>query len=274
MDLEPIAARHQAVLDLLTQLARDDERIVAAWLQGSRADGSADAFSDIDLYVAVSDAEYAAFDKLAFIAQAAPVLVHADLAGLNAVVCLLEGPVKLDFFVERKSAAPDIPRPAVRMLLDKANIALRSGWEPDGEAVAAQIDALVRVTFQGASWPVRMLRRRQWMTHAFSELTLINGVVVPLMLVQHDPRAFHRNQLTRERLLSDEGRREVDALAAEVLEALAARSLSAAYDVHLRILDMLSRVARDACAAYGLEYPAAAERHVRDFYAREWPKEA
>lgn len=273
---EPIAARHEAVIARLTQVAHDDERIVAAWLQGSRADGSADDFSDIDLYLAVRDDAYASFDKLAFIEQAAPVLVHAGIGGLNAVVCLLEGPVKLDFFVERASASPELPRPAVLPLVDKTGLAarLKTGWQPDDRAVAAQIDALVRGTFQGASWPVRLLRRGQWMTHAFSELTLIHSMIVPLMLVQRDPRAFARNPMTRERLISDDERRGVDALAGEVLRALAGRSLAAAYDAHLRILDVLSPVARAACAAHGLAYPDAAEQEARAFYAREWPKEA
>jgi hypothetical protein len=272
MDPEPIAARHEAVLERLTRLARDDDRVVAAWLQGSRADGSADPFSDIDFYVAVADDAYDGFDKLAFIEQAAPVLVHAALLGLNAAVCLLEGPVKLDFFVERASTAPAVERPAVRMVVDKTNLALKAGWEPDDNAVARQVDALVRMTLQGASWPVRLLRRGQWMTHAFSELTLIHSVIVPLLLVQHDRRVFQRNQMTRERLLSDSERGEVDRLARDVLAALAGHLPAQAYRAHMRILELFGRAGRAACAAFGLEYPEAAHQEAMRFYEREWPR--
>ena len=240
---EPIAARHEAVIDRLTEAARADERVVAAWLQGSRADGSADAFSDIDYYVAVEDEAFDTFDKLEFIGQVAPVLVHADLFGEYGVACLLEGPVKLDFFVERASTAPLLPRPAVSVLMEKTPLVLKTGWEPSRQEVAAQIDSTIRTTLQGASWPVRLLRRGQWMTHAFSELTLIHSVIVPLMLVQHDARAFHRNAMTRERLLTDEQRAEVDSLAHEVLTALAARSPEASLQAHLRIVDVMG--ARD-----------------------------
>src|SRR6185295_18343811 len=165
---EPIAARHEALIQRLTAAARADERVVAAWLQGSRADGSADDFSDIDYYVAVEDQAFGSFDKLAFIGQAADVLVHAELFGGYGVVCLLEGPVKLDFIAEKASAAPNIPRPAVKLLVDKSGITLKTGWEPPREDVARQIDSTIRTTLQGASWPVRLLRRGQWMTHAFS----------------------------------------------------------------------------------------------------------
>jgi predicted nucleotidyltransferase len=270
---DPIAARHEAAIEQLAAAARDDDRVLAAWLQGSRADGSADEFSDIDFYVAVNDDAFPPFDKLAFIERAAAVLVHMDLPAISGVVCLLAGPVKLDFFAERASAVADRPRPAVRILVDKAGLAenLKTGWQPSDEEIARRIDELVRMTYQGATWPVRLLRRGQWMTQAFSELTLIHNVILPLMLVQHDRRAFHRNQMTRERLLPDAERGELDALAQETLRALASRSLAEAYRSHLHVHETLARVARAACAAFGLEYPAA-EREVLAFYEREWPR--
>lgn len=268
---EPIAVRHEAVIGRLTEAARADARVVAAWLQGSRSDGSDDAFSDIDFYVAVEDEAHGAFDKLAFIEQAAPVLVHADLLGGYGVVCLLEGPVKLDFIAEKASASPHIPRPAVEVLVDKTGIEFKTGWEPSREEVARQVDSTIRTTLQGASWPVRLLRRGQWMTQAYSELTLIHSVIVPLMLVQHDMRAFHRNPMTRERLLTDDERAEVDSLAQDVLTALAARSPQGSLDAHLRIADAIGRAGRAACAAFGLEFPEDAEAEARSFFEREWP---
>jgi predicted nucleotidyltransferase len=269
--VEPIAARHDAVIESLTERALVDGRVAAAWLQGSRADGSADAFSDIDYYVAIEDEAFDAFDKLEFVRQVAEVLVHVELFGQYGVACLLEGPVKLDFFAERASTAQHLPRPAVRLLVEKKPVMLKTGWEPSRQDVARQVDSTIRTTLQGASWPVRLLRRDQWMTHAYSELMLIHNVVVPLMLVQHDVRAFHRNAMTRERLLTDEERSEVDSLAHEVLTALAARSSEGSLQAHLRIVDVMGRAGRSACAAFDLEFPEAAEREARRLYEREWP---
>jgi hypothetical protein len=118
-----------------------------------------------------------------------------------------------------------------------------------------------------------LLRREQWRTHAYSELTLIHGAIVPLMLVQHDRRAFHRNPMTRERLLSAEERAEVDSLTSELLGALATRSLDACLAAHLRIVDTLGRVGRQVCALYDVQYPDAAEQEARRFYEREWPRD-
>jgi hypothetical protein len=269
--VEATSARHDTVVERLTEAARADERIVAAWLQGSRADGSADDFSDIDFYVAIEDESFGSFDKLAFIRQVADILVHVELFGGYGVACLLKGPVKLDFFAERASAAPVLPRPAVKLLIEKTPLTLKTGWEPSRQDVANQIDSTIRSTLQGASWPVRLLRRGQWMTHSYSELMLIHNVIVPLMLVQHDGRAFHRNAMTRERLLTDEQRTEVDALAQDVLTALAARSPESSLQAHLRIVDVMGREGRTACTAFGLEFPETAESEARRLYEREWP---
>ena len=194
----------------------------------------------------------------------------SSYSAITASPVCWKGPVKLDFFVERASGAHQIPRPAVRLLFEKAPLRLKTGWEPSRQDVARQIDSVIRATLQGASWPVRLLRRGQWMTHAFSELTLIHNVIVPLLLVQHDARAFHRNAMTRERLLTDEQRAEIDRLTQEVLTALAARSAAASLQAHLRIVDVMGHAGRSACAAFDLDFPEAAEREARRLYEREW----
>jgi hypothetical protein len=77
--------------------------------------------------------------------------------------------------------------------------------------------------------------------------------------------------MTRERLLPEAERRELDGLAKETMSALASRSLAEAYRSHLQVHETLSRVARAACVTFGLEYPEAAERETLAFYEREWP---
>ncbi len=275
MAQDPFEARHEAVLAKLIKVAQADDRIVAAWLQGSRADGSADPFSDIDFYVAISDEAYDSFNRLEFIEKATEVLVHAELPGNLGIVCLAQGPVKLDLLVEKASTVGQTKRPAAKMLIDKDDIEskLVTGWTPTREDVANGVDQLLRMTFQGASWPVRLLRRGQWMTHAYSELTLIHSVIVPLMLAPTDPRVFQRNPMTSERLLPKAEREEIDTLGRDVLTALASRSFEEAYSAHLRITDMLGRTGRAACETFDLEFPEAAEQEALRFYEREWPQE-
>ncbi len=273
MDAEPIAARHDAVIERLADAARRDERIVGAWLQGSRADGSEDLFSDIDFGVAVADKDFDSFDKLAFVSQAAEVLIHAEpFPGL--IACLLAGPAKLDFFVEPDSRVGGAPRPAVRVLVDKADVAsrIKTGWQPDAASLARQVDTILRATFQGGMWPVRLLRREQWATFAFTEMSIIVGTIVPLMLVERDVRAFARNSISRERLLTADEHREIDVLSTDLVRASAEKSPASAYEAHLAIVGTLGRVGRSACATFGVEYPAGAETELLRFFEREWPR--
>ncbi len=273
MALDPIEARHEAVLTKLVEAAEADDRVVAAWLQGSRADGTADSFSDIDFYVAVDDEAYDSFDRIEFIERAAQVLVHAELPGNLGVVCLLQGPVKLDLLTEKASVVGQRERPAAKMLVDKDDVesGLVTGWTPSQDDIAREIDKLLRMTFQGSSWPVRLLRRGQWMTHAYSEMLLIHNVILPLMLAPNDDRVFQRNPMTRERLLPPADRTAIDGLASQVLDALAARSLPTSYEAHIAISSALGLAGRAACARFGLEFPEAAEQEALRFYEREWP---
>ncbi|MGI8553825.1 MAG: hypothetical protein ACR2PL_24005 [Dehalococcoidia bacterium] len=54
-----VAAR-KALIDRLRDVATVDARIAARWLQGSLADGSADALSDVDAYVSLADDDFEA----------------------------------------------------------------------------------------------------------------------------------------------------------------------------------------------------------------------
>src|SRR5215472_16964566 len=46
---------HTALLQRLVEILQADERVVAAWLFGSRGNQTADALSDTDLWVVVKD---------------------------------------------------------------------------------------------------------------------------------------------------------------------------------------------------------------------------
>src|SRR5215212_8483788 len=96
--------RREELIARLVALVRDDPRLVALWLQGSLADGTADPLSDVDAFIAVTDAS---FDEVcarrdALIARLGTVLAEMEsmIPGLAGNHVLLEGPVKLDLFFE------------------------------------------------------------------------------------------------------------------------------------------------------------------------------
>ncbi len=205
------------------------------------------------------------------------VLVWSDAPapGLMAVHALMAGGARLDLFFEKASAVDAAPRPAVKVLVDKGGIAerLKLGWQASAPVVARSITTIIRMTRQGATWPLRVLGRGQWPTLAAMELDLINRQLAQLMAVSRGPANFYRNPNALAQLLSAGERAQLADLTIAALTALAARDVAALKAVHLRIQDALVEAGQAACATLGVDYPIdpASERAVRDLVERSWP---
>jgi predicted nucleotidyltransferase len=274
----PYSLRREALIDRLTELARADDRIAALWLQGSLADGTADPYSDVDAYLAVHDDRFEELyaERAVLPERLGAVLAFAESPALKAVHCLMDGPVKLDLLFERLSAAPERERPAARILVDKGGIGpcLKTGWTPRIEDAARMIDTRIRLTHQGASWPVRLLSRGQWATFLMVELELINDHLMVLMAAQVDPRLLFKNRLSVPRLLRPDQQAELEQLSERAASVCLRRDAAAMRAAHLAIQEALVREGRAACAALGIPFPlsADADASIRAFYLREWPE--
>src|SRR5437868_15099243 len=80
----PFAVRRRETVQKAVELFSADPRFHAGWLEGSLADGTADSFSDIDLYLCVADG---AWDHVwparrDLISRVAPILAAADVMGV------------------------------------------------------------------------------------------------------------------------------------------------------------------------------------------------
>jgi predicted nucleotidyltransferase len=268
-----------ATLAALTDVARADPRIEALWLQGSLATGKADAFSDIDAYLAVADAAFDALwgERAALLNRLGGALAWsvATTPGLTAVHALMTGGARLDLFFEKVSMAPETPRPIAKTLVDKTGLTarLKLDWQAPVPTVGRIVQTIIRMTRQGATWPLRVLGRNQWPTLAMMELDLINAQLAQLMAVRHDPANFYKNVFSAPMLLTPREREQLAELTADALAALAARDAAALKLVHLRVLDALVAEGRSACAALGVDYPVSdeGEREVRALLQRSWP---
>jgi hypothetical protein len=272
-------ASRDATLAALNELAQTDPRIEALWLQGSLATGQADLFSDIDAYLAVDDAAFAeVWDARADVLDrlgGALAWSDATTPGLTAVHALMVGGARLDIFFEKASAAPNAPRPVAKVLVDKTGLdgRLDLSWQAPTALVARIIRTIIRMTRQGATWPLRVLGRGQWPTLAMMELDLINAQLAQLMAVRRDAANFYKNAFSVQLLLSPEEQALLAELTTEALAALAARDATALKHVHLRVFDNLAIEGRAACAALGVDYPIGdeAEQQVRALLERSWP---
>jgi hypothetical protein len=268
-----------AVLEALTAYAESEPRIEGLWLQGSLARGDADPFSDIDAYLATADCDFDSVwaGRAAVLERLGGALAWSDAPapGMTALHALMGGGVRLDLFFEKASASAQATRPAVRPLVDKTGLVagLPLGWQPPTPAVGRAIQTIIRMTRQGATWPLRVLGRGQWPTLAKIELDLINSQIAQLMAVRRDPANLYKNPNSLALLLSDEERRQLADLTVAALAALAAKDAAALKPVQLRIHDALVEAGRGACSALGVAYPIAEanEQAVRDLIEANWP---
>jgi hypothetical protein len=126
--LPELAAKRDAVLSRIIALIEADERVVAAWLTGSFGRGEDDAWSDVDLHLAIDDAHFDAWwsDREARYRRIAPPLLiqrekpsNAQEGGRFQLVWF-PGPVEVDWNVGPASLATRPPTST--MLLERIAI--------------------------------------------------------------------------------------------------------------------------------------------------------
>ena len=106
LDLPP---DHRAPLERAADYYRDDARVVGMILGGSLAHGTADSYSDIDLYVVARDGAFdAVFDErdVAALTVGSPLFrftVDPIPGGSRDYIVTYPGPVKLDLMYHRES---------------------------------------------------------------------------------------------------------------------------------------------------------------------------
>ncbi len=273
----PFEVRRGELIARATEILSADPRFPAGWLEGSLADGSADSYSDIDLYLCVDDKGWDEVwaNRLKLIGTFAPLLVSTDIAGLTGVGCLVEGPVKLDVFFEGESVIGGHQRIKVKRLWGPERIyaQLKIGEDRGEAAIKGALRFNILGFLQGATWPVRILARGQVNTFLFNEILLVETAIIPLMLLEKDRRALHRNMFTRAKLISPAEQALCGRIIDQISDAVRAGDRAAMRDMHIEIFRMICKLGRAAFERYGLEFPPRVEEEMAAFYTREWPME-
>lgn len=121
---------HEALLGRVLEVLQVDQRVVAAWLFGSRGRHTSDALSDIDLWVVVKDEDIEAFktERQRYAAQPAQPLLLLESPGnapargayLMALYPGQAGAHQIDWYWQRQSDA-SLPHHA-ELLFDRVGI--------------------------------------------------------------------------------------------------------------------------------------------------------
>lgn len=185
MDLARYARNRANLLERIVGTFQADSRVVAAWLSGSFGRGTEDAWSDLDLHVAVEDDALSAFlDERPVLYRRIgnPTLIQQEMPS-NAMatsrfqLVMYAGPVEVDWTIGPVSLATRPPETTV--IFARRKIPIEIPQPASAEEVRAQaIDAL---TFFWAMAPIAIkFVGRGESRRASSQIDLLTGAFIRL----------------------------------------------------------------------------------------------
>lgn len=166
-----IPPNHQNVIDHLVASYRADERVVAAFLGGSYANGTADAYSDLDLYLITTDAAYADFcaSRAAIVRLLGDPVFIEDFGRPNLVLYVFADGTEGELQLGREGELTGVQSGPYRVLFDKKNILAGAVFPRHDALPAEQVENLRRQInwfWHGLSHLITALGRNQlWWAH-------------------------------------------------------------------------------------------------------------
>ena len=238
-----------------------DDRIVAAFLAGSHATGTADAYSDLDLGVITTDEAFADViaDRRALISRlGTPLFLDHFFRAWNVFFILADG-TEGEIFFGHEGAMKQIDVGPFEPLLDKRGILVGAEFSfspPDPDASREHLRQIVNWFWHELSHFVSALGRGD-LWWAYGQLEALRRHCVNLMRIQHGDEA-------------QEEPYEKLAKAIPVSELASLRTTfcpmerQAMFDAAVVIVRFFREHAPRVAEAYGSEYPAALAQLMSD----------
>jgi predicted nucleotidyltransferase len=151
MDSQEMQPPHhlQVVIDRFVAACQADERVVAAFLGGSYARGTADAYSDLDLGLITTDEAYEDFfaGREAFIRLLGEPVFLEDFDLPNIVFFIFPDGTEAELALGRESQFDHIHGGPYRVLLDKKRLLAGAVFRWSEPAQAEQLETLRRLVY-------------------------------------------------------------------------------------------------------------------------------
>jgi hypothetical protein len=237
-----------------------DARVVAAFLGGSYARGTADAHSDLDLYLITTDDAFHAFvaAKQDFIRQLGEPLFLEDWGTPHCCFFILAGGTEGELWIGQASRFAHIHGGPYQVLLDKQAILAHAGF-PEHKAERGEQRNFLRGLIMNfwhevAHFSTALAREQCWF--AYGSLETMRQICINLARLRYN---FEDAGVGDEPYFKIEQAMPVEQLAALQVTfcPLEARAIRAA---GLVILQFYREVATELAEAHGLPYPAELER--------------
>jgi hypothetical protein len=264
-DIDVLPAGYRDLLERAVEVLAADERVRAVWLSGSLARGDADVASDLDLLVAVADAEHEAFAASwrEWLAAITPTVLARPLPFLaGSFYSLTPDCLRLDVVVEPVSMVANSFFHARRVVFDRDGL---DASVPDAPPAAgpdrAKVETAIEEPLRYLALLPSVLARGEvmlsqeglgHMRRRVSELFLEANAPLPTTGVKH-----WRDKLTDEQYA--------------VLESIPwpAATHDAVTDASLAAGRALIEHGRPIAERLGIEWPQALEDAVRAYLQRE-----
>ena len=184
---------HGVVIARFIDACAADERIVAAFLAGSHATGTADAYSDLDLGVVTTDAAYADViaDRRALIVQLGTPLFLDHFGRARNVFFILADGTEGEIFFGCEGALEEIDVGPFEPLVDERGILAGAQFPfspPDTDEQREHLRQSVHWFWHELSHFIAAFGRDD-LWWAYGQLEAMRGLCVNLMRIQHGAEA-------------------------------------------------------------------------------------
>lgn len=186
----PLLLSHQSVLQRFTTLCQADRRIIAAFLGGSHARGTADAWSDLDLYLVTTDDAHADFlaSRHDFVSQLGPLLFLEDFDQPDMLFFIFANGLEGELGIGRESHFAGLTGGPAQVLLDKTGVLEGASFTlepPSSEFQQERLRRLLNWFWHDLSHFITAVSRGQ-LWWAAGQLEVLRSCTARLTLLRHD----------------------------------------------------------------------------------------
>jgi predicted nucleotidyltransferase len=246
------------------ETCRADDRVLACFLGGSNARGTADAYSDLDIYVITTNVAHREFvqESRAFLSRLGNPVFADDFGLEKTVFFIFAKGTEGELGIGRESEFLHIHSGPYISLLDKSGVLEGVEFPVHEVETSRQID-LLRGLIDGfwhdfSHFVTAMGRRQLWW--AYGQLEALRGMCVKLARLRYN---FADSEIGDEPYFKIENVMRVERLA--VLQCtFCAMEFDAMLGAANAVLEFYRDNAKSLCETYRIPYPAESDRVVTE----------
>ncbi len=256
--------QHRAFVNRFVQACRADDRIIAAFLGGSNAKGTADAYSDIDLCLITTEEAYEDFfaRREAFLHLLGELVFLEDFGIPDIAFFIFSDDTEGELYFGSESHLDHIHSGPFRTLLDKKNIlagAVFPAFEPPPSEQAEKLRREIYWFWHELSHFITAMGRGQlWWAHG--QLEVLRSICVNLARLRNN---FSDTGVGEEAYFKIEKSMPVEQLAA-LQGTFAPMEENTMLKAGLAIVRFYRELAPPLAQMHGLPYPQGLERVMMD----------